>query len=173
MADIEALVADLRAEQESLDQVLAELDDAGWRTSTPAEGWTVAHQVAHLAYFDGAVTRAITHLIKDESGSSGGGGITIGGKHLHHYNLGILTLSALAGATISRGAKAWEGPAGPILYGVANALIVDEAALLLDLEDVYWGKQGRVSVDAAITTIGAGGVAVAALPLAQKWTGRA
>ena len=120
-----------------------------------------------------AVTRAITHLIKDESGSSGGGGITIGGKHLHHYNLGILTLSALAGATINRGGKAWEGPAGPILYGVANALIVDEAALLLDLEDVYWGKQGRVSVDAAITTIGAGGVAVAALPLAQKWTGRA
>jgi len=35
-------------------------------------------------------------------------------------------------------------------YGAGLALIVDEFALLLDLQDVYWAKQGRESVDLAI-----------------------
>ncbi|MEU4777019.1 TIGR03084 family metal-binding protein [Micromonospora sp. NPDC023633] len=40
--------AALEAEGDDVDRMLADLDDAGWRTATPAEGWTVAHQVAHL-----------------------------------------------------------------------------------------------------------------------------
>ena len=60
MADMESLVADLRAEQEALDGVLAQVDDPAWDTDTPAEGWNVKDQIAHLAYFDGAVTQAIT-----------------------------------------------------------------------------------------------------------------
>ncbi|WP_153502632.1 TIGR03084 family metal-binding protein [Cumulibacter manganitolerans] len=60
MADIEALIADLRAEQEGVDAVLAQITDDQWATDTPAEGWAVRDQVAHLAYFDGAVTQAIT-----------------------------------------------------------------------------------------------------------------
>lgn len=60
MADIESLIADLRAEQEAVDAVLAQVDDAAWQTDTPAEGWKVQDQVAHLTYFDGAVTQAIT-----------------------------------------------------------------------------------------------------------------
>jgi uncharacterized protein (TIGR03084 family) len=34
---------------DDLDGLVAELDDAGWATPTPAAGWTIAHQVAHLA----------------------------------------------------------------------------------------------------------------------------
>lgn len=60
MADIESLVADLQAEQESLDAVLARVDEAAWQTDTPAAGWKVQDQIAHLAFFDGAVTQAIT-----------------------------------------------------------------------------------------------------------------
>jgi len=42
-------------------------------------------------------TRAITHLLKcRDSGSGGSGGIVIGGKRLHHYNLGIMLLTASA-----------------------------------------------------------------------------
>jgi hypothetical protein len=37
-----------------------------------------------------------------------------------------------------------------ILYGGASALTLDEFALWLDLEDVYWTKQGRASVDAVV-----------------------
>ncbi|GAA4004407.1 TIGR03084 family metal-binding protein [Allokutzneria multivorans] len=52
MTDLIALSADLRAEGDELDALVAGLDDPGWRTLTPAEGWTVAHQVSHLAWTD-------------------------------------------------------------------------------------------------------------------------
>ena len=35
-----------------LDALVTPLDDAGWRTATPATGWTIAHQIAHLAWTD-------------------------------------------------------------------------------------------------------------------------
>jgi hypothetical protein len=44
------------------------------------------------------------------------------------------------------------------------ALIVDELALLLDLKDVYWARDGRESVDAAITVAAVGETFVAGLP---------
>ncbi|MER7672591.1 TIGR03084 family metal-binding protein [Kitasatospora sp. NPDC096128] len=46
------LLADLRAESAVLDALVAELPAAGWAGPTPAEGWTVAHQIAHLAWTD-------------------------------------------------------------------------------------------------------------------------
>jgi uncharacterized protein (TIGR03084 family) len=39
----------LTALGEEVDRLVADLDDAGWDTATPAPGWTVAHQIAHLA----------------------------------------------------------------------------------------------------------------------------
>jgi uncharacterized protein (TIGR03084 family) len=56
MADRSSLVADLlgdlAAESAELDAVVAHLEDRAWLTPTPAGGWTVAHQVAHLAWTD-------------------------------------------------------------------------------------------------------------------------
>jgi uncharacterized protein (TIGR03084 family) len=44
------LIADLKAENDELDQLVAGLDDAGWSRATPAEGWTVAEQIAHVSF---------------------------------------------------------------------------------------------------------------------------
>ncbi|MGW1379506.1 TIGR03084 family metal-binding protein [Streptomyces sp. NPDC002446] len=52
MSDPGAVLADLRAESEELDALVAGLPAARWRTPTPAEGWTIAHQIAHLAWTD-------------------------------------------------------------------------------------------------------------------------
>jgi uncharacterized protein (TIGR03084 family) len=46
------LLADLSDESASLDALVADLPPEGWATPTPAEGWTVAHQIAHLAWTD-------------------------------------------------------------------------------------------------------------------------
>ena len=60
MTDLRASVlADLAAESEQLDGWVADLDDAGWATVTTPEGWTVAHQVAHLSWTDEASLAAI------------------------------------------------------------------------------------------------------------------
>lgn len=60
---LDGLLADLAAETDALRAVVADLDSrtpGGWATPTPAPGWTVAHQVAHLAWTDRAATLAAT-----------------------------------------------------------------------------------------------------------------
>jgi uncharacterized protein (TIGR03084 family) len=54
------VLADLAAEGDRLDAVVAPLPEASWRLPTPAEGWDVATQVSHLAWTDEAATAAAT-----------------------------------------------------------------------------------------------------------------
>nr|MCW2728155.1 hypothetical protein [Aeromicrobium sp.] len=49
---VESLVADLRAEKAVLTDLLAGQPEQAWSTDTPADGWTVSDQIAHLAHFD-------------------------------------------------------------------------------------------------------------------------
>ncbi len=51
---------DLQAESEELDALVAELSDEGWRRPTPAAGWTISHQIAHLAWTDRQALLAVT-----------------------------------------------------------------------------------------------------------------
>jgi uncharacterized protein (TIGR03084 family) len=56
---LDAVLRDLAAEGDRLERMVADLDDDGWRTPTPAAGWDVAAQLAHLAWTDeGAVLAA-------------------------------------------------------------------------------------------------------------------
>ncbi|GGF48800.1 TIGR03084 family protein [Marmoricola endophyticus] len=64
MSVLESVLADLTAEGDRLDAVVADLDAGAWRTPTPAAGWDVATQVAHLAWTDHVATLAAT----DEEG---------------------------------------------------------------------------------------------------------
>jgi uncharacterized protein (TIGR03084 family) len=54
------VLADLRAEGDRLDALVADLDDDGWHTATPAPGWDVATQVAHLLWTDEVALKAAT-----------------------------------------------------------------------------------------------------------------
>jgi uncharacterized protein (TIGR03084 family) len=60
VADPTAVLADLRAEGDALDAVVATLDDADWQRPTPAAGWTIAMQIAHLTWTDEQALRALT-----------------------------------------------------------------------------------------------------------------
>ena len=60
MADLDAVLADLEAEGAVLDALVADLPDGEWSRPTPAAGWTIAHQVAHLAWTDDASVLAAT-----------------------------------------------------------------------------------------------------------------
>ena len=63
---LESVLADLAAEGDRLDALVAGLDEAGWRTPTPAAGWDVATQVAHLAWTDARTCRVV--LMRAPSG---------------------------------------------------------------------------------------------------------
>lgn len=60
MVDLAGMLRDLEDEGEDLDRLVAPLDDDAWRAPTPAAGWTIAHQVAHLASTDSAALVAVT-----------------------------------------------------------------------------------------------------------------
>lgn len=60
MTLLDDLLDDLRAEGDTLWSAVAGLDDAGWATPTPASGWTVATQVAHLVWTDEVAVVAAT-----------------------------------------------------------------------------------------------------------------
>lgn len=59
-APLAPLLADLAAETEVLDALLAPLTETQWRLPTPAEGWSIADQVSHLAHFDETALLAAT-----------------------------------------------------------------------------------------------------------------
>lgn len=60
MADLEQVIVDLAAEGDDLDAIVAALPAASWSTQTPAAGWDIALQVAHLAWTDEVTTVAVT-----------------------------------------------------------------------------------------------------------------
>src|SRR5271155_5419566 len=60
MADLQQIVADLRAESDELDALVAPLPDDRWATPTPAAGWTIAHQIGHLLWTDRGAFIAVT-----------------------------------------------------------------------------------------------------------------
>ncbi len=57
---LEQVLADLTAEGDALEALVAPLDETGWRTTTPAAGWDVATQIAHLAWTDEVAVKAAT-----------------------------------------------------------------------------------------------------------------
>ncbi|WP_227025352.1 hypothetical protein [Streptomyces tsukubensis] len=98
--------------------------------------------------------RLLTWLIHIDV--AGVGDVSAGGLHIHHYVWGILLLLAVgAHGPVERSprGRAWMG----LAHGVAAALVVDEAALLVSLEDVYWDIEGGVSIALALLVIGLAG----------------
>src|SRR4051794_20833852 len=113
-----------------------------------------------------ALVRGITYSIKDGEGPLRD--VSVGGIHLHHYLWGILTVSAVGGVALRGEDRLRRHPLVATAYGAGLALIVDEFALLLDLRDVYWTKQGRVSVDLAIGLIATTGSVLIGLPVLRR-----
>jgi hypothetical protein len=144
--------------------VVAEFRDAYF---SELDGGEQSALIAWLA-FSGAWggVRGITHAIK--AGKGPFKNMSLGGEHLHHYMWGIGMVTGVGGVAVRGDEKLRRHPMTALTYGVGLALIVDEFALLLDLQDVYWAKQGRISVDLAVGSIAAAGSAFAALPVLRK-----
>ncbi|WP_186760444.1 TIGR03084 family metal-binding protein [Arthrobacter alpinus] len=58
MVDVATVLADFEAESEVLDALVARLPDSGWAQATASPGWSIAHQIGHLAWTDAVVIDA-------------------------------------------------------------------------------------------------------------------
>jgi len=128
--------------------------------------------VGFFAGFGGA--RAVTHAIRRGVGPFRN--MSVGGRHLHHMVFGIggllgtgylwLLLVGTDPKSVDRSSRATAAA-----YGVASALTLDEFALWLNLQDVYWAKQGRESIDAAAVFGGLLSIGVWGAPLFRGLAG--
>lgn len=109
-----------------------------------------------------AAVRGITWSIR--AGRGPFRNVSLGGEHLHHYMWGIGMLAGVGAVAVRGSERQRAHPAVAVSYGSGLALIVDEFALLLDLKDVYWAQQGRISIDLGVGGIAAAGSYFAALP---------
>jgi hypothetical protein len=92
------------------------------------------------------VTRTITRLIR--AGRGPFKNVSAGGTHVHHVVPGLIVL--LLGGVLALGSGQdgiWRQIAG-LMFGIGAALVLDEFAMVLHLDDVYWSSEGRLSADA-------------------------
>jgi hypothetical protein len=105
--------------------------------------------------------RTSARLIRDPDITWWPGNVeTSSGLHIHHLVWGIVTIMATGFLMFSfQPDSPWaEILAG--LFGIGCGLTLDEFALWLHLEDVYWAKEGRSSVDAVVVAVLIGGLLV-------------
>jgi hypothetical protein len=89
------------------------------------------------------------------------GNVTPGGLHIHHAVFGVV-LMVIGGLA---GLAAPDNPVGipsvcAAVFGLGTALVLDEFALILHLDDVYWSNAGRLSVDAIFVATGVTGLLI-------------
>lgn len=97
-----------------------------------------------------AVTRVITRMIR--AGKGPFRNITPGGVHVHHVVPGVV-LSVVGGfGAVASGKHGFAAGACAVVFGIGAGLVLDEFALILHMDDVYWTEQGRQSVEVVVLT---------------------
>jgi hypothetical protein len=135
----------------------------GYHAASPRENAVFNMLAAFAATFGGA--RAVTHTIR--AGYGPFRNLVIGPWRIHHFVPGVLIAFLAGGLSIGlRREELDKWLAVP--FGGGVALVLDEAALLLRLEDVYWSEEGVVSVQ---ITLGVGAL-LASLGLAARMVHR-
>jgi hypothetical protein len=108
--------------------------------------------LASLAFFvTFASVRGITALIRAGVGPFQNV-VTAGGTHVHHLVFGIILLLVVGYIWLTEVGvgSGWVASLTAIAFGIGAALTLDEYALWLNLQDVYWERQGRESIDAVL-----------------------
>ncbi|MEM8621417.1 MAG: hypothetical protein AAGF73_17030 [Actinomycetota bacterium] len=112
--------------------------------------------VAFIVTF--ATTRGVTRMIRAGRGPFSNN-VSSSGVHVHHAVPGVLLVSSGAFLAVGAGGAAvWAEIAG-VMVGVGASLVLDEFALILRLDDVYWSEEGRLSIEMvalAIACLGLG-----------------
>jgi hypothetical protein len=97
-------------------------------------------------------TRTITYVLRRRPRVGPFRNLRLGRRHIHHFVPGIIiAFAAGAGAIVTRD-ESLE-PKLAIPFGIGMGLTLDESALLLELEDVYWTREGLLSVQITLAVM--------------------
>ena len=95
------------------------------------------------------LARSITYVLRTRGNVGPFRNLRVARRHVHHYVPGIMIAFASGtGAILTRNERL--EPVLAIPFGVGMGLTLDESALLLELEDVYWTREGLLSVQVTL-----------------------
>jgi hypothetical protein len=135
-----------------VDRLLDRIGNA-WDDGIRAPG-KEAHLLVLVAFLlSFGFIRTSAHLIRARVSWWPGNVKTKSGTHVHHLVWGILLLLVMGYLGIATNIPSPWFELTAILFGVGMGLTMDEFALWLNLEDVYWSQKGRQSIDAAVVTV--------------------
>jgi hypothetical protein len=98
------------------------------------------------------ITRVSTHVIRAHGQIGPFQNLRVGERHIHHFVPGI-TVAFVSGAAAILSRDERLDPWLAVPFGAGAALTLDESALLLELDDVYWTERGLVSVQIALAAM--------------------
>jgi hypothetical protein len=122
----------------------------GYRATSDRENAVFNLLLSFTATF--GITRASTALIRSGKGYGVFRNLTIADRRVHHFVPGIGLALAAGGTSISIRRKQLDRWLA-LPFGAGAALILDEAALLLELDDVYWTEKGVLSLQVSFGAI--------------------
>ncbi|MGI5454157.1 hypothetical protein ACQEWB_13460 [Streptomyces sp. CA-249302] len=96
------------------------------------------------------ITRVITRLIR--AGKGPFGNVKAGGLHIHHVVPGVILTVVGGFGAVASGRHGFGAAVCAVIFGVGAGLVLDEFALILHLDDVYWTEEGRKSVEVVVLT---------------------
>jgi hypothetical protein len=96
--------------------------------------------------------RGITYLLRHRQKMGPFRNMRVGRRHIHHFVPGIVVAFAAGAAAIVTRNEDLE-PLLAVPFGVGMGLTLDESALLLELEDVYWTREGLLSVQITLAVM--------------------
>ncbi|MEV4948398.1 hypothetical protein [Streptomyces sp. NPDC053755] len=95
-------------------------------------------------------TRIVTRMIR--AGKGPFGNVSSGGLHIHHVVPGVVLTVAGGFGAVACGRYGAAAVVFAVVFGIGAGLVLDEFALILHLDDVYWSDQGRKSVEVVVLT---------------------
>jgi hypothetical protein len=128
----------------------AEVARAGYREVSTRENSMFNLLTSFAATF--IAVRSITYLLRGGRTFGPFRTMRVGRRHIHHFVPGIvIALSAGSASILTRDEEIEKWLALP--FGVGMGLTLDESALLLELEDVYWSREGLLSVQITLAVM--------------------
>jgi hypothetical protein len=95
-------------------------------------------------------TRCVTRMIR--AGRGPFRDVSPGGQHVHHMVPGVVLMCVGGFGGVAAGGRGWVAGLTAVLFGIGAGLVLDEFALMLYMQDVYWSDQGRKSVEIVVVT---------------------
>lgn len=131
----------------------------GYRLASPRENALLNLLISYAT--TAALVRVSTWSIRARGSFGPFRDRKVGGRHIHHFIPGIVLAFFAGGASILTREEELDRYFA-IPFGVGAALTLDEAALLVELEDVYWSEEGILSLQVTLGTLaGLGALALA------------